>query len=312
MAKDLIIQVNIPLCVRRCAHCGQTICKYDPDLAKIYARSLLREIEVVAPEMADYAVRAVALEGGSPALLAAADLQDIIRALKKQFHLTSDVQISLQTMPGDYSRALMEKMRDSGVNFWTIGLATADRSEHEQLRRPYRYDALTMVDMAVKTFEPRALSFDLIYGIPGQTLRSWDHTLSSALAYGPDHLCLHAIDLTGNCALRQDVTLGLLEAPTPDHIRNLRDAAADQLIAMGYTEYLPDSFCLPGRENRFLRLQSQGCEQLGLGYQATSRMDGYIYTNGHSLREYMTHPGDLAILANGVEALNQRQREQSH
>ena len=210
MNKNLLLQVNVPFCVRRCAHCPLTICKYDPQTAHVYADALQREIEILAPDMAEYTVSAISLEGGSPSLLEASDLQAILRAIHRHFHLSQDVQISLQTMPGDYSRALMEKMRDSGVNFWIVGLETANRQEHELLRRPYKFDALTMVDTALRTFDPRSLSFDLLYGLPGQTLESWRHTLETVLAYRPDHISAIPLDMKVNSALRTDALLCII------------------------------------------------------------------------------------------------------
>lgn len=303
MKKELILQVNIPLCVRRCAHCAQPFGKYSPGLASAYVEALLKEIEAVAPDMSDYAVTAVSLEGGSPALLAPADLQAVLRALRRGFDLAPDVQISLQTMPGDYSRALMEKMRDNGVNFWIVGLATADLREHELLRRPYRFDALTMVDAAVRAFNPRDLSFELLYGIPGQTPKSWTHTLDAALAYAPEHLTLLPLDLSVGSALRAQCEAGLLTPPEPEAVRAMRDRADERLTRLGYRACSQIDYCLPGREYRFRAAQLRGAEQLGLGYRAVTVMDGFQYINGHSLEEYLAHSDDYQTLAANVVPL---------
>ena len=303
MKKSLLLQISVPFCVRRCAHCPRAVCKYDPLTAHAYAEAVLEEIEAVAPDMTDYAVKAVAFEEGCPALLDAADLQAILRALRRRFDVDGDAQISLRTLPGDQSRALMERMRDAGVDLWTVGLATADRREHDLLRRPYRFDALTMVDVALRTFDPRRLSFDLLYGIPGQTPRSWAHTLETALAYRPDHLTTRPLDLTVNSALRADVALGLVE-PLDRAVTEAIEAYTDEkLTGLGYACYLPHRYCLPGKEDRFKLYRSRGVEQLGLGYRAVTIMDGLRYTNGHSLREYMTCPGDIAVLVNDLMKL---------
>lgn len=303
MKKNLILQVSVPFCVRRCAHCPQTICKYDPQTAHAYALALMEEIKAVAPDMVDYTVEAVAIEGGSPALLEVADLQAILRALRRRFDLSDGVQISLQTMPGDYSRALMERMRDAGVNFWIVGLETADRQAHALLRRPYKFDALTMVDVALRTFDPRSLSFDLLYGIPGQDLRSWTHTLETALAYAPDHLSILPLDMNVNSALRADAALGLIEPLSGAAMDEIEAYTSKALSERGYRAYIPNEYCLPGREDRFKLLKHRGTEQLGIGYQALTRMDGVSYTNGHSLREYLSSPGDVSVLANNLERL---------
>lgn len=309
MKSDLMLQVNVPLCVRRCAHCSQTNCKYDPKLAAAYAEALLREIGSVAPDMSDHVVRAISLEGGSPALLEPADLQRVLRAIGQAFNVAEDAQISLQTMPGDYSRALMEKMRDNGVNFWIIGLETANLEENNLLRRPYRFDALTMVDTALHTFKPRDLSFDLLYGIPGQTMNSWTHTLEAALAYEPDHLTLWPLSLTGNSAIQSACAAGILTPLDEEVIREMRSRAAERLAALGYRAYTRVDYCLPGKEYRFRLGQMEGVSQLGLGYRAVTVLDGFTYTNGHSLEEYLRHAEDYTVLANDVTELKGRALE---
>lgn len=301
--RDLLLQVNVPLCVRRCAYCSQTNCKYDPKLASAYAEALLREIEAAASDAEDYLVRAISIEGGSPALLEPADLQRALRAIRRSFNVADDVQISLQTMPGDYSRALMEKMRDNGVNFWIVGLETAELAEHKLLRRPYRFDALTMVDLALRTFHPRDLSFDLLYGIPGQTMKSWKHTLETALAYRPDHITLWPLSLAGNSALQEECKAGILRPMEKEESEALCRYAHERLEALGFQTYTRVDYCLPGKEYRFRVGQMEGAAQLGLGYRAVTVMDGFTYSNGHSMGEYLQNAGDYTVLVNGVTAL---------
>lgn len=303
MSDDLILQVKIPFCARRCAHCRVPTCRYRPEWTAAFAKALLSEIDAVAPDLEDYTVSAVSVEGGSPALMAAADLQAVLRAIRRRFRLAGDAQISLQTMPGDYSRSLMERMRDNGVNFWIVGLETADPEEHELLRRPYRFDALTMVDAAIRTFNPRDLSFDLLYGIPGQSMKSWSHTLDTVLAYAPEHLTLLPLQLIKGTALCAQVDEGLVTPPDPALARDMRDHARDRLAALGYRAYTRMDYALPGKEYRYRRGQMEGMPQLGIGYRSRTVMDGFAYTNGHTLQEYLEHPGDLQILADEVTAL---------
>lgn len=303
MKKKLILQINVPLCVRHCAYCAQTVHKYEPELAAAYAAALLREIEAVSQDAQEYVVTAVSMEGGSPALLEPADLQKIVRAIRRHFNISESVQFSLQTMPGDYSRALMEKMRDNGVNFWTIGLETANFREHDLLDRPYRFDALTMVDTAIRTFHPRDLSFDLLYGIPGQTEKSWAHTLDVALTYEPDHLTIYPLRIIGGTRLHVDCEAGTVVPMDDAKVSALYNQAKEKLTALGYHAYTCFDFCLTGKENLFRLGQLNGMEQLGIGYQAQTIMDGYTYYNGHSLQEYLEHADDMTILARNVTKL---------
>lgn len=303
--EQLILQINIPFCYHKCAYCCQKNCKYDANVIRAYVQAVLKETEAASEGMEDFIISAVSIEGGSPVLASPGGLQEILRAVRKHFCLAEDVQISLQTMPGDYSRALMQKMRDCGVNHWIIGMQTAELAEHNLLQRPYKYDALTMVDAALKNFNLRDLSFDLLYGIPKQTLRSWQNTLNKALYYAPDHISLYPLRIEKGTALEQSILQGELMPYTEEQQRELYLAARELLINLGYYQYSRFDFAKPGHENRFRLGQMNGIQQLGIGYGAVTLLDGVTYTNGHSLREYLEHSNDLSVIANNLTRLDE-------
>ena len=296
---DFIIQVNIPFCYHECSYCAQHNARYDEGVIASYVEAMLREIEAAAPDMDGDRVRAVSIEGGSPALASPAGLQKIIRSLRKHFHFSEDVQISLQTMPGEYSRALMEKMRDAGVNHWIIGLQTADWAEHDLLSRPYRYDTITMADMAIRTFHPRDLSFDLLYGIPGQTWHTFRMSLEKVLSYAPDHLTLYPLQIHSWTWLgEQAAESGTTCTPMDEEAKQeLYASAAELLASNGLHAYTSWDFCREGHENRFRLNQLNLVPQLGIGYRARTYLDDVMYVNGHSLKEYMTSPDRPDVLA---------------
>lgn len=306
----LILQINIPFCFKRCAYCSQKICKYDDAVLQSYVKAVLREIDAVSMDMEDYEVIAISIEGGSPVLATPGGLQDIMRRVRKSFHLAEDVQISIQTMPGEYSRALMEKMRDCGVNHWILGVQTTEFSEHELLQRPYRFDALTMVDVAMRNFHLRDCSFELLYGIPGQTMHSWKNSLDKVLYYAPEHLTLYPLRLEAGTLLKQKCDAGVITPCTQEEVDAFYAYAKERLTKRGYRAYTIYDFALPGKENRFRQAQIEGVNQLGIGYEATTLMDGIMYTNGHSLQEYLEHSDELDVIANHLVRLDETGMEQ--
>ncbi|MBR2260011.1 MAG: hypothetical protein IJ899_22290 [Blautia sp.] len=303
----MIIQLTIPFCFRRCSYCAQPFCKYDMTTIAAYAKAVLAEIEASSKDFSGREVTAVSIEGGCPGLMSPSDLKDIIRTIRRSFRLSERAQISLQTMPGDYSRALMQGLLDTGVNHWIFGVGTTERAEHELLERPYKYDALTMADMAIKTFSPRDLSFDLLYGIPEQTERSFSTSLDRVLAYQPDHLTLIPLRIENGTRLQQKMLAGILAEVSNEQYRKLYLMAKEKLEGLGYTAYdeapLSTAFSLPDKENRFRLGQLHGEDQLGIGYGARSILEGFTYTNGHSLGEYLAHPDQPEVLANGLRSL---------
>jgi len=310
MKKDLLLQINIPFCPRRCSYCADKVCRADASMSAAYVKALLKQIEAEAPEAQDYCVSAISLEGGCPSLIEPSGLQTVIRAVKKNFNLAEDVQISLQTLPGDYSRALMDKMRDNGVNFWIVGLETTNMREHELLKRPYRFDAITMVDTALNVFKPRDLSFDLLCGIPGQTEISWERTLDAALAYDPDHITIYPLRCPAGSELKLGCETGLLKPLSAEDEKKLLTIAREKLNALGYGAYTRFDYCKPGKENRFRLGQLKGTEQLGIGYNSLTIMDGFSYRRGHSLQEYLEHSDDLTVVAADVSELTGKALEE--
>lgn len=308
MKKKLLIQFNIPFCYKRCTYCAVPVCRYDTQVMHAYVDAMVRELEAAGEEMEEYEVVAVSIEGGSPVLAEPSGLQRLLLALRKSFHVAQQAQICLQTMPGDYSRALMQRLRDSGVNHWIFGIQTADAAEHALLGRPYRYDALSMVDVAVKTFDVHDRSFELLYGIPGQTMQSWKHTLEAALYYAPEHVTLVPLQLQKGTELYAKYLSGQTEACPEDRKITFYRYACERLEALGYHAYTTEDFARPGAENRYRLGQLAGTEQLGIGYGAAGLLDGVAYTNGHSLREYLEHAEDPSVTANQVVRLTDEHR----
>ncbi|MCD7954908.1 MAG: radical SAM protein [Lachnospiraceae bacterium] len=301
---ELIMQLNFPFCFKHCSFCPQSVCKYSPQMMRTYTEAMVREIQSAAADMDDCEVTAVSIEGGSPVLAEPSGLQKVLRALRKNFHLAEDVQISLQTMPGDYSRALMQKLPDCGVNHWIFGVQTADLNEHLLLERPYSYEALSMVDVALKTFDVHNRSFELLYGIPGQTEHTWEHSLLSVLSYEPEHLTLYPLHLCRGTSLYRRWQEEHLTVCTAQEKTAFYQQAKTRLAELGYRQYTIYDFAKPGCENQFRVRELNGTERLGIGYKAESYLDGVSYKNGHSLQQYLDHSDDLSVIANQVARLD--------
>jgi oxygen-independent coproporphyrinogen-3 oxidase len=298
--KELLLQLNIPFCYRKCSYCGMQTCSYDEKVIHSCCQAMLKEIEAVAPDMDDHLITAISIEGGSPALAAPEDLQKLLFAVKKHFQVSEDAMISLQTNPGEHSRSLIQRMRDHGVNHWIFGIQTTVWKEHDLLQRPYRWDTLSMVDVAVRNFDMHDRSFELLYGIPGQTESSFQTSLKKILTYVPEHVTLYPLQLEEGTELKKRCDSGLLEAPDPVLMERMYMQAREKLMQIGLKPYTIYDFARPGHENRYRVGQLHGVEQLGVGYQAASWIDGVIYRNGHSLQEYIAHPDDLPLIANGL------------
>jgi oxygen-independent coproporphyrinogen-3 oxidase len=298
--KELLLQLNIPFCYRKCSYCGMPTCSYNESLIRSHCKAMQKEIIAVSQDMDDYLVTAISIEGGSPALTPPEELQKLLFLVKKEFHMAENIMISLQTNPGEYSRSMIQRMRDQGVNHWIFGIQTTAWKEHDLLKRPYRWDTLSMVDVAVRNFDMHDRSFELLYGIPGQTEHSFLTSLEKVLSYAPEHITLYPLRLEEGTELKNLCDHKQLEPPDPALREQMYNRARELLTKIGLQAYTIYDFARPGHENRYRLGQLCGVEQIGIGYQANSRIDGVVYRNGHSLKEYIEHSDELPVIANGL------------
>ena len=116
---QLLLKLFFPFCYHKCSYCGQSICSYDDKVLKAYYQAMLNEMESAATEMQDMVIPAISLEGGTPLLASPEMLQTLLRFVHKTFPLTKDVQIQVQTMPGQYSRSAATKCWGQFLDYWS-------------------------------------------------------------------------------------------------------------------------------------------------------------------------------------------------
>ncbi|MGM9942424.1 MAG: radical SAM protein [Bulleidia sp.] len=289
--KKLRIQLNIPFCAHRCSYCVQANCRYDASRMHAYAMAVMREIETYRNEFDDYTVEAVCIDGGSPALVPAADLAAILRKLKDVFHVSENAFISVCTMPGEYSRAFLDRLRDNGVNFYIVSIPTIQESLHNLLSRPYNLDAITMADTAIRNFRMRDLSFEVMYGIPGQSEKDVICDLEKTFSYNSEHYTLYPLIIHSSSRIAEQC------APVSTQEKVKQFIVARQLLEQkGYRQYTSCDFALAGKENRYILMQDETMDQIGIGYHADTLLEGIRYHNGPDINTYMNSSDNPEII----------------
>ena len=130
------------------------------------------------------------------------------------------------------------------------------------------------------------INLDLIYGLPGQSLKSWQLTLDEALALTPTHVSCYALTVEEDTALKAKVRRGQVLGPDAKAQNIMEDFAADRLSRAGYDRYEISNYCLPQYACRHNLLYWQAGEYLGLGPSAQSYVQGYRFGIIDDLRVY--------------------------
>ena len=250
------VYIHIPFCRSRCSYCDFATGMYESEIAERYVGALLREIaewdEVTSP----LAVETIFLGGGTPSLLAPTQIERILTAVRTKFDVRDDAETTIELNPGDggaTAAARLETIREfrsRGINRASFGAQTFDDRELKQLGRTHSSGdiASTFAQLREAGFEN--INFDLIAGLPGQTMSGWKRNLTAALALQPEHLSLYLLDVHEGTPLADQIRKGMRPKPDDDLAAEMYRTMIDVVTAAGYEHYEISNFCRPGFESR--------------------------------------------------------------
>jgi len=182
MRQAYSLYLHIPFCIHRCAYCDFNTYAGQEGSIPAYVDALCKEIEFVGrsarAERSDSAVEAhtIFFGGGTPSLLSPQQFGKILLAIRGQFEL-SDAEISIEANPGTVSYEALCQMRILGINRISFGVQSANSEELRMLERAHNFfDVIEAVASARRAGFDN-LNLDLIYGLPGQNLHTWQTTV---------------------------------------------------------------------------------------------------------------------------------------
>ena len=183
------LYVHVPFCAQKCAYCAFYSEASSGDLIARYTAALVREMELVAHDLKP---RTIFFGGGTPSLLNLRQWETILRAMEK-LKLLGAQEFTVECNPATVSADKAKLLRDFGVNRISMGVQSLDENLLDRLGRIHSRD------MVFKSFDilRRAgfdnLNLDLMFAIPGQTMKIWRATLDEALALGSEHLSSYEV-----------------------------------------------------------------------------------------------------------------------
>ena len=205
------------------------------------------------------------LGGGTPSLLPAGTIGELIQLVRERFGLTAGAEVTIEANPGADERGAAHALAEAGVTRLSIGAQSFHRAELRTLGRRHASADIADTVLAARSAGIGSISLDLLYDVPGQTLESWSRSLDAALALDPDHLSLYALSLDDPDAEGLAGVLGD-HLPLRDGARRWRSTARagqdedraaamyeladDRLDAAGYGWYEISNWARPGHESK--------------------------------------------------------------
>lgn len=283
MNSSLSLYLHIPFCRHRCAYCDFNTYTGLADLQSAYATALTGEVQQVsalarATGEPRPAAHTIFFGGGTPSLMAAEDMAHILQSVRDHFDLAPDAEITMEANPGTVDAAYLQQIRALGVNRLSFGMQSANPGELSLLER--EHDLQTVVE-AIRLSRDAGfdnLSVDLIYGLPDQSLASWEHSLRAALELETEHLSLYCLTIEPGTPMHRWLNNGQIAAPDPDVAADQYTLACELLEDAGWAHYEISNWARSsGYASQHNLTYWRNGHYLGLGAGAHGHAGGYRY-----------------------------------
>ncbi|MEX5214651.1 MAG: radical SAM family heme chaperone HemW [Nitrospiraceae bacterium] len=305
--------MHIPFCRTRCAFCNFYLQVWRPDRVNGFLTALRKEFSFYAkrPELAGRSLSSIYLGGGTPTVLSADQLCDLLAAIRQVFTCRPDAEITVEAHPDTVSDEMLARLREAGASRVSLGAESLNDAELIRIGRPSPAANITRAVEWVRTAGFDHLNLDLMYGLPGQSMESWVESLAGVIALRPDHVSCYALTIEPETALAQAIEAGSVRQTDPEIQTAMEQEAERVLERAGYDHYEISNYAKPGHRCRHNLLYWQAGDYLGLGPSAQSYVDGWRFGNIADLAQYEARLTDGLLPLDHREFLtpDQRNRE---
>jgi oxygen-independent coproporphyrinogen-3 oxidase len=264
------VYVHVPFCASKCEYCAFATWTDRHHLVGEYLRALRTEIDrAVADGLA--VADTVFVGGGTPTLLPAGDLADVIAAIP----VSDDAEITVECNPDDVTIEMLRTYRAAGVNRVSLGVQSMSAHVLAALGRTHdRANVARAVDAIVASGMP-TFNLDLIYGAAGETVDDWRDTVDAALRFEPPHVSAYALTVEAGTPLAGQPD----RHPDDDDQADKYELVDELLGAAGLENYEVSNWSRPGHESRHNHLYWNQADYRGFGCAAHSHEGGRRWWN---------------------------------
>lgn len=301
------LYLHIPYCRRKCIYCdfysgGDRRAKWHE-----LTDACLAELQSRIDEVSD-GFETLYLGGGTPSLYPDGELMRLTSGLRHICGTRWNVsEATIELNPDDVTAERVGMWREAGFNRFSLGVQSFCDEELAAIRR--RHDAATALramDLLMQT--GCDVSVDLMYALPGQSMRSWQHSLDTVASMKPQHISAYALMYEDGTALTALEKQGKIRRASDEEYLAMYRALTDTLSNAGYEHYEISNFALPGHRSRHNSSYWQGSPYIGLGPAAHSYdglrtrrandadIEGYLSSGGIDVPHHTEHLDDAMLL----------------
>ena len=289
MSEPAGLYVHFPFCRAKCPYCHFASVPYEESLLRAWREGLAGEVRRIKEGAAAGASEppvmfdTLYIGGGTPSLLAPAELADVVRLLEENLALDLK-EFTLEANPDVTDSRFIRGWRDAGVTRLSVGVQSFDDGIVARLGRGY--DAARALGFCREAGRAgfASLSLDLMIGVPGENFPTTRESLDRVLELAPDHVSLYILENVEGLPFERVMAAS---PPDEDLIADLHELCRETLEGAGLRQYEVSNFALPGAECRHNLKYWRYQPFLGLGPSASSHIGPRRWSNKPGLRAWL-------------------------
>jgi oxygen-independent coproporphyrinogen-3 oxidase len=277
------LYLHIPFCTHRCGYCDFNTYAGLENLIPAYVDALITEIRYAARGKR-LPVHTIFFGGGTPSLLPVDKVAEILSTIKQAYDLTPDAEITLEANPGTLNLEKLLGLKLAGVNRLSFGVQSANPEELRLLEREHDFvDVIRAVKWARQAGFDN-LNLDWIFGLPGQSLASWQKNIELAIDLQPEHLSLYALSIEHGTPFKEMSSRGLIPLADSDLAADMYEWASAKLSDSGFLQYEISNWAKPASDGKPLACRHnlqywRNLPYIGLGAGAHGYVGGLRIAN---------------------------------
>lgn len=265
------LYIHIPLCTKRCSYCSffsSTLLSRRDEIVAALCREMAERKSYLP--VSDNIISTLYIGGGTPSLLSVEEIERLINHALLTFEHTDEMEITMEANPDDLTEEYVSQLSASHINRLSIGVQTFEDKELNLINR--RHNAAEAVEAIERVRKAGMENFgiDLIFGLPGQTLESFERSVLRAVSLSPAHISAYSLELQEDSLLYKKVEKGEISLPSDEEVEAMSELLANKLAEAGYEHYEISNWAKPGRRSKHNSSYWKQIPYLGVGPSAHS------------------------------------------
>ncbi len=297
------IYIHIPFCIRKCNYCAFLSLPAGEEARECYVRALLKEIKLRAEVCSGMVFDTVYFGGGTPTLLTNEQLGRVLAALRANYQIDDNAEITLEANPGTLGDGgRLAELREFGFNRLSMGVQSMDDDRLRMLGRIHDSGAVMRDFVAARNAGFGNINLDIIFSVPWESVEDALGDIRAVATMKPEHISFYSLQLEEGTPFFEMWERKEFEEVSDEDDRFTYHRGAAMLQNFGYEHYEISNFAKPGFESRHNSKYWNSADYLGLGLGASGYLTGaddvrVRYSNSADLQEYcdLAESGELPL-----------------